>query len=159
MIEDNGKLVEYDARVYRANSNNYVRLETANPDDYEYFSITDYDAMRKISKQHDCINPYNAARSGFATPTEYVYGADNKLGGNGLNISYSFINTELIETYSPTNRGGLTDNVGLEAKSEYFNSMPIYDLNGSKIYDKSITSASRQKNYADPIIASLFRSY
>ena len=37
--------------------------------------------------------------------------------------------------------------------------MPIYDLNGSKKYDKSITSASRQKNYADPIIASLFRSY
>ena len=101
MIEDNGQLVEYDARAYRANSNNYVRLETANPDDYEYFSITDYEAMRNIPKQHDCINPYNAARSNFATPTEYVYGADNKLGGNGLNISYSFISTELTETYSP----------------------------------------------------------
>lgn len=60
MIYDNDDLVEYDARVYRANANNYVRLETANPDDYEYFSITDYDAMRKIPRHHDCINPYNA---------------------------------------------------------------------------------------------------
>ena len=65
MIYDNDDLVEYDARVYRANANNYVRLETANPDDYEYFSITDYDSMRKIPRHHDCINPYNAARSSF----------------------------------------------------------------------------------------------
>lgn len=159
MIEDNGQLVEYDARAYRANSNNYVRLETANPDDYEYFSITNYEAMRKIPKQHDCINPYNAARSSFATPTEYVYGADNKLGGNGLNISYSFISTELTETYSPLQGSGLANNVGLDAHSEYINTMPIYELNGSQITSKSIYSASRQKNYADPIIASLFRSY
>lgn len=159
MIEDNGQLVEYDARAYRANSNNYVRLETANPDDYEYFSITDYEAMRNIPKQHDCINPYNAARSNFATPTEYVYGANDKLGGNGLNISYSFISTELTETYSPFQGSGLANNVGLEAHSEYINTMPIYELNGSQITSKSICSASRQKNYADPIIASLFRSY
>ena len=79
MIYDNDDLVEYDARVYRANANNYVRLETANPDDYEYFSITDYDAMRKIPRHHDCINPYNAARSSFGQPTEYVYGEGNKL--------------------------------------------------------------------------------
>jgi len=58
MIYDNDDLVEYDARVYRANANNYVRLETANPDDYEYFSITDYDAMRKIPRHHDCIKPF-----------------------------------------------------------------------------------------------------
>lgn len=159
MIYDNDDLVEYDARVYRANANNYVRLETANPDDYEYFSITDYDAMRKISRHHDCINPYNAARSSFGQPTEYVYGEGNKLGGNGLNISYSFINTELNETYSPLTGVELANNVGLDVSGFTTNSMPIYELNGSKIYDRPITSAYRQRNYADPIIASLFKSY
>ena len=129
MIYDNDDLVEYDARVYRANANNYVRLETANPDDYEYFSITDYDAMRKIPRHHDCINPYNAARSSFGQPTEYVYGEGNKLGGNGLNISYSFINTELNETYSPLTDAGLANNVGLDVSGFTTNSMPIYELN------------------------------
>jgi hypothetical protein len=159
MIYDNDDLVEYDARVYRANANNYVRLETANPDDYEYFSITDYDAMRKIPRHHDCINPYNAARSRFGRPTEYVYGEGNKLGGNGLNISYSFINTELNETYSPLTGVVLANNVGLDVGGFTTNSMPIYELNGSKIYDRPIPSAYRQRNYADPIIASLFKSY
>ncbi len=160
MIEDNNNLVEYDARAYRANYDGYVRLETANPDDYEYFGITDYDTMRKIPKHHDCINPYNTKREIIpSSSVNYIYGEGKKLGGNGLNISYSFINTELTETFSPLSGGGLENNVGLECSSEYFKTMDIYELNGSSITTKTIPYATRQKNYADPIIASLFKSY
>ena len=117
MIYDNDDLVEYDARVYRANANNYVRLETANPDDYEYFSITDYDAMRKIPRHHDCINPYNILKpSQFTVDNQYIY--SNSVGdgpiinglsslvkvqaGSGPNVSYTFatIDIELERNYS-----------------------------------------------------------
>lgn len=104
MIEDNGNLVEYDARAYRANKDGSVRIETSDPNDYMYFGIEDYDTMRKVPMHHDCINPYNAKRDidGQLTILPYVYGRNEQLGGNGLNIEYDFIYTELNEDYIST---------------------------------------------------------
>lgn len=169
MIEDNGKLVEYDARAYRANKDGNVRLETSDPNDYMYFGIEDYDTMRKVPAHHDCINPYNAKRdiSGQLTILPYVYGKDGKLGGNGLNIEYSFVYTELKEDFISILNGGLRNNVGISNSSETVESMDLYHVDPTDIFfnkqelatTKKIKTATRQKNYADPVISALFRSY
>jgi hypothetical protein len=136
MIEDNGKLVEYDARAYRANKDGNVRLETSDPNDYMYFGIEDYDTMRKVPAHHDCINPYNANRdiSGQLTILPYVYGKDDKLGGNGLNIEYSFVYTELKEDFISILNGGLRNNVGISNSSETVESMDLYHVDPTDIF-------------------------
>lgn len=159
-IYQDGNLVEYDARAYRANSGGTVRLETSNSDDFMSFQIDDYHTMKSVPKSHDCINPYNVARRNTELNTyKYVYGLNNKLGGNGINISYSFINTELKETFCEITNNETANDVGISVSSESVSSLPIYELGGSKITDRAIQNATRQRNYADPIISSLFRSY
>lgn len=160
VIEQDGKVVEYDARAYRANLDGRVRLETASSTDYLNFPITDYDTMKKIPIQHDCINPFNTNRDSFTKDgNSYVYGLNGEYGGNGVNISYSFINVELNEAYSPTKGSDLIDNIGLDNKVTFTQDIPIYSLDRDFIQNESIDGVSRQLNYADPIIASKYRSY
>lgn len=169
MIEDNGNLVEYDARAYRANKYGSVRIETSDPNDYMYFGIEDYDTMRKVPMYHDCINPYNAKRDieGQLTILPYVYGKNEQLGGNGLNIEYDFIYTELNEDYISILNGGLRNNVGISKASERIESVVIFHVDPTDTFfnkqvavaTKQIKPVTRQKNYADPIISALFRSY
>lgn len=169
MIEDNGNLVEYDARAYRANKDGSVRIETSDPNDYMYFGIEDYDTMRKVPMYHDCINPYNAKRDiqGQLTILPYVYGKNEQLGGNGLNIEYDFIYTELNEDYISILNGGLRNNVGISNTSERIESVVIFHVDPTDTFfnkqvavaTKQIKPVTGQKNYANPIISALFRSY
>lgn len=120
MIEDvDGEIVEYDARAYRANSDGYIRIETSDPEQYMYFGIDDVISMRKVPKQHDCINPYNLVTQNkySATGSKYVYGRNKKLGGNGLNIEYTFIKTQLEEADITEAYGGLTNSVGIVGRN------------------------------------------
>lgn len=160
MIEDGDNLVEYDARVYRANSTGYVRIETSDPNDYMYFKIDSYDDMKRVPEQHDCINPYNSTKERTSS-NEYIYGLNHILGGNGINIEYEFVNLKFTETeyYLSGSAGYGSDDVGITLLPSNVSEIPIFELNGSQITSQKITSANRLENYADPILASLYRSY
>lgn len=164
MIEDvDGEIVEYDARAYRANSDGYIRIETSDPEQYMYFGIDDVISMRKVPKQHDCINPYNLVTQNkySATGSKYVYGRNKKLGGNGLNIEYTFIKTQLEEADITEAYGGLTNSVGIVGRNPVrVDYVATYDIKGGDpLYVDRDYNRYMQKNYADPIIDSRYRSY
>lgn len=161
MIEDvDGEIVEYDARAYRANSDGYIRIETADPEQYMYFGIDDVISMRKVPKEHDCINPYNLITQDRYKAIKYVYGRNGKLGGNGLNVEYSFVKTQLIESTYSINGGGLRNEVGMSSVLTRVDEVGIQDISDNTIlYKDTDYGRIMQKNEADPIIASRYRGY
>lgn len=95
--------VDYDARTYRCNSNGIIKLNSSisNPRYYYYFSRTNQSETDLIIPEHDCISPMNSSMVYPNNSTdEYAFGYDNGIirGGRGLNISYRFIITDLIES-------------------------------------------------------------
>lgn len=97
--------VDYDARAYRCNSNGIIKLNSSisNQDITTTFQeLISPETDLVIPEEHDCINPMNSSTVYPNNPTdEYAFGYDDNgviRGGRGLNISYRFIITDLIES-------------------------------------------------------------
>lgn len=160
MVKQDGKIVEYDARAYRANASGRVLLTTSDPDESMNFNIDDYATMKSIPKQYDCINPYNNTVDKTVI-NRYEFGLDNLYGGNGINIQYDIIKTRLDEAQANTTHDyKLLDDVSLNINSRSDATyQTIYNLQGSVYGSVKTVQGAHQANHADPIVASKFRSY
>ena len=166
---------DYDARAYRANTNGQIQInDAANTSQSFQINGTD-EALSKISKQSDCINPYNLQREYNSKDTTnlYVYGKNNTLGGYGPNIEYTFITTDLHLTNKQMQNNGEADADSYnDVNSEYLDKFKIYewqnasstgkwtelsDVNLGSLNDDSL--GSRQHNYADPEVDALLQGY
>lgn len=104
--------VDYDARAYRFDDTGTARID----DDINgptYFTDVYTTA---IDEEHDCINPSNAANtnqdfrnnSANSNPlyNKYIYQSDGTtIGGQGPNISYKFVETNIPLPTALTNPG------------------------------------------------------
>lgn len=124
--------VDYDARAYRCNSNGIIKLNSSisNQDITTTFQeLTSPETDLIIPEEHDCINPMNSSMVYPNNSTdEYAFGYDDNgiiRGGRGLNISYRFIITDLIES----------DNT------------PVVDDEGDKFVPYSMSLSSSKKSY------------
>jgi hypothetical protein len=99
---------------------------------------------------------------------EYAYGYDDSRtvrGGKGVNISYRFITTDLIEsdnTPSVDEEGNklLAYNLELSASKRIDSTIKLKcPENGQTVYIYNNDNASRIRNYSDPFYVSNFLGY
>mgnify|MGYP003590328362 CR=1 FL=1 len=98
--------IDYDARAYRCNKNGQLVLQSSNGTDYTgtIADVISTSTDTIIPLDHDCINPMNDEIVYPSTiEDEYAYGYDYDSsniirGGKGINVSYRFITTDLIES-------------------------------------------------------------
>lgn len=166
--------VEYDARAYRSNGNGVVRIENANNINTLEFTHNDYD-MSTISKEHDCINPYNILKpSEFTSDNQYIYsnfvgvgpiinGLPSLVkvqGGSGPNVSYTFATIDIeLERSQYLQSSGLSNNPEIHVSPRQD---AMYVKNDLMDQTHAITfpvSTPRIHNYADPYFASKFKGY
>lgn len=178
----------YDARAYRCNSSKVLELKSSSGlDDIQKSlngmtqqQIDEY--LATIPEKHDCINPYNTSDSILDRYNMNVM--TSKPGGYGVNVSYNFIiacTTKSVQTGDMTvtqiNRGFKLDNlpynnttVGIDLPAEEINGVAIadpYNSDGSTGYVDSIIkyisfeegNRKCQPNYADPYLASKYKSH
>lgn len=169
VIEDTWD-VDFDARAYRANYNNIVKLNSSSLVSKE-FTISDI-SNQIIDETYDAINPYNTDTSAFSVSSDfldlnrYVYGIDaygaRVEGGNGINVSYRFITTDLVEDSSKTTETGLqTNSASIFALTANVDSLPLryIDNNTSAGVLSLGDRITRAISYADPSIDSLVKGY
>ena len=158
----------FDCRAYRCNRNGMVKLTSnSGQDDLEFHIGNIPTGENAIPVDHDCINPYNSLELYTDVLNDYKYTYIDGLliqGGKGLNISYEFVVTDLIEddeTINSTN--ALLDNWHLGSESYSFNSLPIYSIrNGvrEKVDSVEFTNDSKKiPNYSNPEIESKLQGY
>lgn len=156
----------YDARAYRSTAAGMVRLDSANGTSLIFDNIDTAD-FTQVPEEHDCINPYNSAKSSSVnTSNDYEYGThkinDVRLkGGKGPNISYHFVYTNLQLSSPNTNVSsgliypGINDNVTPVS----LGTLPIYNEKRQNITTEQLPRGLKQPNYADPYISSKYKSY
>lgn len=180
---------EYDARAYRCNIQNQLYLEDGNRDSNiiinslpEYGSEAEKEIYRSIKKDHDCINPYNAAKgvnnafSLFQYSNKKVAGK-RVLGGSGLNVNYRFVVFDtVLDTMGPVGSGIWQDGAmrypeyaKIYVDSALANNLTFKYLEEDYAYatgDSLVADVVeypdkgwRQPNYADPYIASKYKGY
>lgn len=153
----------YDTRAYRCDQNGNVILLSNSSQDTKSFNINDLSNV-SVSKEHDCICPYNSDDNSnykFTTTStgEYV------LGGKGINIEYRFIVSDLIEDSTTASlSGNLVEDFSLNSKSYSASSLPLYyvDSTGNKQSAGEIKlsdSSNRIINYSNSEIESLVKGY
>lgn len=156
----NGK--KYDARAYRANSSGQVKLMSSSEDE-KVFKLSAL-AEDSVDREYDCINPYNTAVFSETSATDmYVYKSDGKTyGGQGINIEYEFVTTDIKLSEQQQDASGRLDITwSMNVPNEYIGSFVINKQDGGKETDVSASDGyiSRTPNYADPFIASKFMGY
>ena len=122
-----------------------------------------------IPEEHDCINPMNSQIVYPNNETEeYAYGYDDSRtvrGGKGVNISYRFVTTDLIEsdnTPSVDEEGNklLAYNMELSASKRVDATIKLKcPENGQTVYIYNNDNISRIRNYSDPFYVSNFLGY
>lgn len=167
----------YDVRAYQFNSSHKVKITSvgeswAGAQEYTLSELAD------IPKDHDCIHKeiYEVDRY---SDLECIYNSNNKYGGEGPNVSYSFINTYFIESYGNYwNADVYTDGISLVSPTDKY-----IDIRTPRIGDKSraLTSLKYRTsdgvngmmnlsqfgvpdhtgplNYANPYLSNKFTSY
>lgn len=167
---------DYDARAYRANTAGQIQInDAANSSQSFQINGTDEEKIKKVDKEHDCINPYNLQMeyNSKDTTNQYIYGKNNTLGGYGPNIEYTFITTDLYLTNKQLQNGGKADADSYnDVNAEYLDKFKIYEWQNAtttgqwtELSDVTIGSlnddslGSRQHNYADPEVDALLQGY
>jgi hypothetical protein len=122
-----------------------------------------------IPEEHDCINPMNSQIVYPNNETEeYAYGYDDSRtirGGKGVNISYRFVTTDLIESDnapSVDEEGNklLAYNMELSASKRVDATIKLKcPENGQTVYIYNNDNTSRIRNYSDPFYVSNFLGY
>lgn len=164
--------VAYDARAYRCNKNGTIQLNssiTENSLTLTFDQLLGQGNDFIIPEEHDCINPMNSQIVYPNNETEeYAYGYDDSRtvrGGKGVNISYRFVTTDLIEsdnTPSVDEEGNklLAYNMELSASKRVDATIKLKcPENGQTVYIYNNDNTSRIRNYSDPFYVSNFLGY
>lgn len=150
--------VEYDARAYRADDTGMVTLMSAS-EDPKTFHLSDI-RETAIDATHDAINPTNTAdvllhKYGITQTGELV------LGGTGVNVSYRFVITDLVED-SARAQAGLLPNTGrtITSLETDLDSLDLMHIEGTYAGSLDLPAHSvKTLSYGDPTIDSLVRGY
>lgn len=157
--DENGN--EYDARAYRANNKGQIELLSSSGNKITRIDISDDEAISKISKHHDCINPFNGKYFNDTDVTDrFVYGKNGILGGYGINIEYEFVTTD-IKLSKQQQQERLDQDCTMDVPSEYISSITI-DKQASSSEQVILDDYSKSymtPNYADPYFDANFRGY
>lgn len=157
--------VEYDARAYRCDQTGNIKLLSVSGSALN-FTVTELQNGYEVDLTHDCISPYNDTQSSTDPDSEYKYRLTDDgtmiQGGQGINISYSFVTTDLIEDDAATVNNLPADDWSLNAKAIPISELPLYaNYRGSKEKVGRIPLESKRRipNYADPEIDSIAKGY
>lgn len=148
--------VEYDARAYRANSSGNVLL-LSNTNRNITFPISSV-ATYEVPEDHDCICPYNITGEEY----KYIYGSTGQmiLGGQGRNVKYRFITTNLVEDESTITNNRLSENFTFNTTPKTRSYLTIHYENNEKTSQLPLSSSSsRIFNYGDSEIAAKVKGY
>lgn len=149
--------VDYDARAYRCEPSGYVNI-CDKTGAVISFEITDKDEMANVPKEFDCINVYN-----FQDSSAHKYTVNEEgnyiQGGKGLNISYRFVNTELLEDESTLTDGKANEDFCHNVRKRNLSNLTLHYEKSSTVQSISLSPNSRIPNYQDPEIASKVTGY
>lgn len=168
----------YDTRAYRANSAKQVRLESSNVSQTIVGTLDPSGKIMsdsieiEVPNEHDCINPSNVDVLEIADYQYYFDSEGNRIrGGNGPNISYRFIYTELVPSGEPVMSGNVANSVSLGNNgTRSASTINVYyegtlddktsGINLKKIYTLP-TDSNRSfiPNYSDPYICANYLGY
>lgn len=152
---------EYDTRSYRCNEQGTIYLSSNSGQQGLSINIGDL-ATSDVSFNHDCICPFNFDEN---SNYKYRYLSDGQvaLGGQGKNIDYSFVVTDLIEDDDVSDGRRFTENFSCSTNAVSTTSSVMYtvDPEGTKIQDGIISFKDSTKilNYSDPEVDALLRGY
>lgn len=155
-IQENIWDVEYDARAYRFGPNGGATLYAADGVS-DPIDITDTNLKSGvviIPETHDCYNIYNDWTQDNLNREGYKYKGDaTTIGGEGINISYSFSNSSNVFTLDSntssvvinTNHATgnvdpiyVSDNIGYQADEIYPFAIVLLNTKGQRSYPKWI---------------------
>lgn len=161
ITEDTWNPGDYDARAYRCNPSGTVQLNSSSNTNNLSFNI-DSLTSTTVPKEHDCINPYNLTEYNSSSSSSiYAYGisrgGSRVLGGHGLNIDYEFV-TASVKLAKESFNNDCSMNVTSESMT-YMNIDIQNQTSDDTIWLGDNTTVNRIPNYADPYIASHFKSY
>lgn len=151
--------IEYDARAYRGNRDGDVLLKSSTGNDLN-FNLRNLTAAT-VPSNHDAINPYN-----IDDTLTYKYGIKETgatvLGGTGLNVSYRFIKTDLVEDDSTSDAGLLEPTRSLRSAIATVDSLKLsyVDSTSDQIDNLQLPeSRAYALSYGDPVIDNMIKSY
>lgn len=161
ITEDTWNPGDYDARAYRCNPSGTVQLNSSSNTNNLSFNI-DSLTSTTVPKEHDCINPYNLTEYNSSSfSSVYAYGisrgGSRVLGGHGLNIDYEFV-TASVKLAKESFNNDCSMNVTSESMT-YMNIDIQNQTSDDTVWLGDSTTVNRIPNYADPYIASHFKSY
>lgn len=143
--------VEYDARAYRCDINGKVELRTATGAT-KTFNINEL-AEDTVPKEHDCITVTNTGyNNNYLFNKNYV---NRVMGGTGLNVSYKFVTTDLVEDGNIVVDGKHPAVREMNPTSASIKSLNLYEVSNSKATSGVIEFTSDRRkvlNYSDPEI-------
>lgn len=158
----------YDARAYRANAEGNIKLLSSLDKNTLTVSLDD-NQLKRIPQEHDCINPFNTIRftEDLANSSNtYIYGKDNKLGGYGVNIEYSFVTTDIVLS-KKNNQFRQDQNCSMDVPAVRNQTRYIWrnGIDSTNSMPETIPPTAEQAasmytpNYADPYIAAKYTGY
>lgn len=157
---------DYDTRAYRCNVNGKVKL--VDPTNTIECDIQDILSGKVVVPEECyCQNPLNTSLV-YATEKsedEYAFTADKTTrGGTGLNISYEFFTTTMIEDSGEAYTRGEKQYVGrdprLNPSPRSFSTIPCYSVEKEKtLKEISVDSTVRQWNARSSYVCSNFTGY
>lgn len=150
-VTENTWDITYDARAYRANKNGIVVLNDSSKNQLS-FNIKD---IPNIDSEYDCINPSNIPICDTAQ-LDYNYDKDGKLGGTGVNVSYSFIFKEVVLSSQWISGETVANNLYLNTEKTTTSDI-LFDETGKQIEEKE--SQTRVFNYSDAWMCSNYVGY
>lgn len=163
ITEDTWDIPEsYDTRAYRADSSGTVLLTSITGQDDIKFNISNIESTN-VPKNHDCVCPYNLDFN-----SDYMYGKTGDVlvyGGNGINIDYEIVVTDLIEDEDESSVDGASENWKLNVNSIDNSNFYIYRIststsgNRASIDNINIVSNNVIPNYSNAEVDSKLKGY
>ena len=164
--------IDYDARAYRCNKNGQLVLQSSNGTDYTgtIADVISTSTDTIIPLDHDCINPMNDEIVYPSTiEDEYAYGYDYDSsniirGGRGINVSYRFITTDLIESDKQTvNVNGIPymqPNIDISVNKQNNIYMVLYSPETKEtLHIDTLDQEQKIRNYSDPYFCCNYLGY
>lgn len=171
---------EYDARAYRCTKEGKIILQDSIfSRNISQLLPTDENELKafyeSIPEDHDCINPYNSVKGQPNEDNDLQYSnviidqatSKRALGGSGLNVSYTFVYTELELDKMGSIYSGVVGDDETKINVESYNSIGTVVKAISLLDDNSTVTFnnigdvgnSLINNYADPIIDATYKGY
>ena len=167
--------VAFDARAYRCNRQGSVSLSSTSSNNNITFNLQDLvSGSVDIPEDHDCINPLNQQLlyPEFGTPNDYSYyekDGNYYYGGAGLNVSYKFIQLNLIESENEASESGSSDVLKMSYDINTYSSAEptVFGNNKNKLYgydsegNQYVENLGKRGvlNYSNAEIVSKYQTY